>query len=285
MSSHRTPRRRRLVDRTRWVVVTLCTVLAVPTVLSVPAVASGSGDGLGKISVPTQQHAKLDDEITSQGAKKARAKVAAQKAANKKQAARADTEQTATWPKPGTATTPLPPSGKAKLTPGGLPVTVAAAGTKKPAAGTAHVQLLSRTRASAAGVNGLLLTASSTTPGKAQLALDYGKFASAYGGDWAGRLHLVTLPACALTTPNKAACRTQTPLASDNNATAQTVSATTELATTATVVALAATSGESTSGSGNYAASTLNASSTWEAGGSSGAFTWSYPMSTPSPAA
>ncbi|KPI17621.1 hypothetical protein OK074_1642, partial [Actinobacteria bacterium OK074] len=264
--------------------MTLCTVLAVPTVLSVPAVASDTAAGLGKIPVPTQQHAKLA-ETTGQGAKKARAKVAAQKAANKKQATRAAAEQTATWPKPGTATTPLPASGKAKLTPGGLPVTIAAAGTKKPAAGTAHVQLLSRTRASAVGVNGLLLTVSSTTAGKAQLTLDYGKFASAYGGDWAGRLHLVTLPACALTTPDKAACRTQTPLASDNNATAQTVSATTELATTATVVALAATSGESTSGSGNYAASTLNASSTWEAGGSSGAFTWSYPMSTPSPAA
>ncbi|WP_249416106.1 RHS repeat-associated core domain-containing protein [Streptomyces sp. TS71-3] len=43
--------------------------------------------------------------------------------------------------------------------------------------------------------------------------------------------------------------------------------------------------GESASGAGNYAASPLSSSSSWEAGGSSGAFTWSYPLPTPPAAA
>ncbi|CAM5269591.1 hypothetical protein SFUMM280S_07111 [Streptomyces fumanus] len=48
------------------------------------------------------------------------------------------------------------------------------------------------------------------------------------------------------------------------------------------MLALAATtSGESASGSGTYAATPLSPSATWEAGGSSGAFTWSYPLEVP----
>lgn len=39
------------------------------------------------------------------------------------------------------------------------------------------------------------------------------------------------------------------------------------------------------SGAGNYKATPLAASSTWEAGGSSGSFTWSYPLRVPPAAA
>ena len=45
------------------------------------------------------------------------------------------------------------------------------------------------------------------TPGRAHVNLDYAGFADAYGGDYASRLRLVELPACALTTPQDAACR------------------------------------------------------------------------------
>jgi len=80
-----------------------------------------------------------------------------------------------------------------------------------------QVRVLGQKQAQAAGIKGVLLTASATEPGSAQVSVDYSAFASAYGGDWSGRLRLVKLPACILTTPQKAACQTQTPLGSHNN--------------------------------------------------------------------
>ncbi|MFE4752439.1 polymorphic toxin type 17 domain-containing protein [Streptomyces mirabilis] len=174
------------------------------------------------------------------------------------------------------------------------------------------MQAFGQQQARAAGINGVLLTASATGPGSAQMSVDYSAFAAAYGGDWSGRLRLVQLPACVLTTPQKAACRTQTPLGSRNNIGDQRLSAQVNLGETgrgpdtarasrsaprtslasaattssATVFAVtAASSGESASGVGNYAATPLSSSSSWEAGGSSGAFTWSYPLATPPAAA
>jgi RHS repeat-associated protein len=247
--------------------------------------------------------------VTGLGAKKARDRVAAQKKTNSRQERQALAEQKATWPTAATASTDLPAKGASRLTAGGLPVTLRPAKKAGSAAGTVSVQVLDREAATAAGIKGVLLTASAADSGDASVSIDYSAFASAYGGDWAGRLRLVTLPACALTTPQKAACRVQTPLDSHNAAADQTVSATVRLGqsasdgsrssrsairstltsapatASATVIALAATSGEATSGSGNYSASPLAPSSTWQAGGSSGAFTWSYPMAAPPAAA
>ncbi|MFJ9564973.1 RHS repeat-associated core domain-containing protein [Streptomyces fuscichromogenes] len=258
-----------------------------------------------------EQRSDTVKAVKGLGAKKARARVAATKAANRKQAEHALAEQKATWPKAATGTASLPVSGTVKLTAGGLPMSVHRGPGAKSASGTVSVRVLSREAATAAGIKGVLLTASASSNGDAKVSVDYGAFASAYGGDWAGRLHLVRLPACALTTPDKAACRVQTPLNSHNSISSQSVSATVPLgqasaqrsdartsrsaarstllsqttSASATVVALTATSGESGSGSGNYSASPLSASSSWQAGGSSGAFTWSYPLSTPPAAA
>ena len=44
------------------------------------------------------------------------------------------------------------------------------------------------------------------------VSVSYAAFANAYGGDYASRLRLVELPACALTTPQVASCRRQAPL-------------------------------------------------------------------------
>ncbi|MFJ9729318.1 RHS repeat-associated core domain-containing protein [Streptomyces sp. NPDC101209] len=249
--------------------------------------------------------------VTSLGAAKARARVAAQKRLNDQQAKLALKQQKATWPKAGDSSVPLAATGTSGMTPGGLPLAVKRVKGAKSADGTVHVRVLNHKAASAAGIKGILLTASATGSGNAALSIDYSAFASAYGGDWAGRLRLVTLPACALTTPHKAACRVQTHLKSLNDISGQQVSATVPLgqaapkneetrasrstirsapltataAAQATVLALAATSGESASGSGNYSASPLAASSSWQAGGSSGAFNWSYPLNTPPAAA
>ncbi|MFI5571803.1 polymorphic toxin-type HINT domain-containing protein [Streptomyces sp. NPDC051740] len=133
------------------------------------------------------------------------------------------------------------------------------------------------------GIKGVVLSAKASQAGVADIRVGYGEFASAYGGSWSGRLGLVRLPACALTTPEKAQCRTTTKVASANDVSEQSVTGTLTLSASAsTVLALAATtSGESASGSGTYTATQLSPSATWEAGGSSGAFTWSYPMTVP----
>src|SRR5207302_7077764 len=104
---------------------------------------------------------------------------------------------------------------------------------------------------SAAGVHGALLSISrtnTTDTAAARLTLRYTRFQDAFGGDWAPRLHLVLLPACALTTPSKPQCRTQTPLPSTNNTQTGTVSADIPLADNAApATVVAATS----SGSGS----------------------------------
>ncbi|WP_226598802.1 RHS repeat domain-containing protein [Streptomyces violascens] len=145
-----------------------------------------------------------------------------------------------------------------------------------------------------AGISGLLLSVNradkATRPGSAQVELDYSAFKGAYGGDWAARLRLVQLPACALTTPGEAKCQVGTPLVTTNNTKANTLSANVSLAGAAPMFArsaassatvLAATAGNS-GGSGDYKATPLEASGAWSAGGSGGAFNWSYPIGVPS---
>ncbi|WP_406131653.1 polymorphic toxin-type HINT domain-containing protein [Streptomyces sp. NBC_00989] len=297
--------------RRRHRVLTVGVTLALAVAGLTPVAAQAATSTKQLVPAVPEQRSDTVKTVDGLGAKKARARVAAAKAANKKQAQDALAEQKATWPKASSTSAPLAASGVTRLRAGGLPVSLSRTAGAKSASGTAGVQVLSRKTAAAAGIKGVLLTASASGDGNAKISVDYSAFASAYGGDWAGRLHLVQLPACALTTPDKAACRVQTPLDSHNNIRGQSVSATVPLgqtpvqqsdtrasrssartaelsqgtAASATVLALTATSGESASGSGNYSASPLSSSSSWQAGGSSGAFTWSYPLSTPPAAA
>ena len=66
--------------------------------------------------------------------------------------------------------------------------------------------------------------------GKVRVGLDYASFAQAYGGNCGSRLELVELPRCALTTPQLAACRVQTPVGSVQDYKGSTVSAVVTLA-------------------------------------------------------
>ncbi|QLJ02889.1 hypothetical protein HZZ00_18990 [Streptomyces sp. NEAU-sy36] len=161
-----------------------------------------------------------------------------------------------------------------------------------PAPSSVDVRLGSRAAAKAVGINGVLLELShpKDTTQKAQtaLTLDYSAFTDAFGGDWASRLHFVSLLACALTTPTKPTCRKQTPLHSSDNArthkltadvtlTAANGAAATAQQATTLIAAVSSTSG----GGGDFSATSLNPSSQWQAGGSADAFTWSYPISVP----
>jgi RHS repeat-associated protein len=231
----------------------------------------------------------LDDPVRGENAtaKTFKKTDQAKKAAVKK----ADTTH---WPAAGSADLTL--SGKAAKAKG-LPVTAKAAGGTK-AADSVRVQVLGRKATEAAGVDGVLFTVARSdgdaAQGAAQVTLDYSDFADAYGGGYGSRLQLVQYPECVLTTPEKKACSTPTYLKSSNNAARQTLSATVQAAgdtsgpssqlleasadSSATVLAATASSG---GGGGDYKATSLAASSQWGVDTSSGAFTWSYPLTTP----
>ncbi|MFF3322717.1 RHS repeat-associated core domain-containing protein [Streptomyces sp. NPDC002889] len=284
-------------------------MLALSVVLAVPAgltPVAQAAEGPGRPGVPKQRSSKVE-AMNAAGAAKARKRVAASAKSNAADTAKAAKEQrTAHWPEPGTADVPLAPRGKAKQTAvGGLAVSVGSLpGATAPE--RTRIAVLDRKATRAAGIRGVVLTAQADRSGKAELTVDYASFASAVGGGWSGRLRLVEYPRCVLTTPKDPKCRTAKPLEARNDITAQTLSAPLDLtapprstapagraasasrATASTATVLAVTpdpSGQSASGAGDFSATPLASSSTWEAGGSSGSFTWAYPMSAPAPAA
>ncbi|MFI9004984.1 RHS repeat-associated core domain-containing protein [Streptomyces sp. NPDC053541] len=286
-----------------FAVLPLAVALSVPMGLTPVAVADG-GTGLGRPDLPPEHVTKVAPAGVGQLGKNVREKVAEGLRTNAEQSRRARAEQQrATWPTAGAADLTLATKA-AQVKPGGLPVSMApVSGKNGLTSGTdASVAVLDQKAAARLGVIGVVLTATASTAGTADVSVGYGPFASAVGGGWSGRLHLVRLPACALTTPQRAECRTRTPLASRNDAKGQTVTARVPIADSAkgpatqlnsavssgtTVMALTATGTGSASpkGTGDYSATPLAASSSWSAGGNSGSFTWSYGFTMPPAAA
>ncbi|UWE07846.1 RHS repeat domain-containing protein [Actinacidiphila bryophytorum] len=220
------------------------------------------------------------------------------------QAKRAFHASPAHWPAAAAATASLSaPAGKqpgAKASASGTPVWARAVAPKKgtyKGPSSVKVKVLAHQDATKLGVNGVLFTVGTAAggAGDVQVGLDTTAFGQAYGGNYASRLHLVRLPACALTTPELAACRTQTPLATDRDSAAG-VTTTLDMAAAqdapsaqgasavepaaATAMVLAATA-STDSGDGTYSATSLKPSSSWSAGSSSGTFSYSYPVTLP----
>ncbi|MER5703809.1 RHS repeat protein [Micromonospora sp. NPDC002296] len=196
------------------------------------------------------------------------------------------------WPAAGVAEVTVGDLAAKPSPAGALPVRIApltsgavsAAGrTLAPAAAPSRVrvEVLDRAATERAGVRGLLLRVGradgAASAGSLRMSVDYGAFATAYGGDWAARLRLMSMPACALSEPTGKAC-VGIPLRSTNDLKTRTVSATVPVSATNDLVAL--TAGDSSS-AGDFKATSLQPSSTWTAGGNSGAFNWSYPMRVP----
>ncbi|MEU0204784.1 polymorphic toxin-type HINT domain-containing protein [Streptomyces canus] len=149
-------------------------------------------------------------------------------------------------------------------------------------ADTPKVRVLDRRATARLGIDGLVFTVVGGQADKAATTVDYSSFADAYSGNWSSRLRVVRLPECALTTPEQARCRTTTPVASENDAEAETVTAQVTRGGTAKAAPMVlALSAAASSDQGTYEATPLAASSTWAAGGSNGDFTWNYPLETP----
>ena len=199
------------------------------------------------------------------------------------------------WPSGSTTVALGAPAAHDVVRAGALPVTVASsvqggsAAARVPAVRSVSVSMSPHAAATAAGVSGAIFTVSRAdgAAGSAPVSvtLDYSAFAAAYGGGWQDRLKLVELPACSLTTPKLARCRAQTPVSFSQNSVKQTLTAEVSVGSAGVAAAssplvLAATS--SPSGSvGSYAATSLSPAGTWSAGGNSGDFTYSYPITLP----
>ncbi|MFI8104012.1 polymorphic toxin-type HINT domain-containing protein [Streptomyces sp. NPDC086023] len=218
-------------------------------------------------------------------------------------AARARGDKATTWP---AATTFTPAIGDQSAALRQI-VRVRAAAAGKSASKTAAasldataVRVLDQQAARRAGVVGVLFTAAPQQAGPAEVSVDYSSFASAVGGNWSAQLGLVSLPACALTTPQKPECRKTTKLVSSNSLKTRTVTARVNLAgpsigpearavggsaPQASVFAVTADAAAPAKGAGMSTATPLSASSTWQAGNSSGSFSWSYPIGVPPAAA
>ncbi|MFI1814603.1 RHS repeat-associated core domain-containing protein [Streptomyces sp. NPDC020422] len=206
----------------------------------------------------------------------------------------------AAWPTPAKATVTLPATTGAQTgtaqRAGRLPLSIAPAKNEKnPAEATLQTQTLDHAHAKRAGVNGLMFTvepasasraktATTTdtthTPRKVAVTVDYADFAEAFGGGYTSRLHLVELPQCALTTPEKAACRQGTPLTTKTDPEQQTLTAdAVNLRMTGMTVLAATASAEGDTGT--YKATSLSPSSAWQTNLNTGDFTWQYPMPVP----
>ncbi|WP_148086376.1 RHS repeat-associated core domain-containing protein [Micromonospora sp. HM5-17] len=206
-----------------------------------------------------------------------------------------------TWPAAGSASVDLATVGAgargvAAARAGKLPVWVAP--TAQVAAGRAagparvRVEVLDRAATERAGVPGVLirLAAESDTAtekaaakadvravtSRAAVSVDYGAFAGAFGGDWTTRLRFVPVPECALSTPDRPECWPGDPVLTRNDTTTKRVTA--ELDTATGLYALFA--GVSGSG-GDYSATSLAPSSTWQVSPQTGDFTWQYELDTP----
>ncbi|MGW8748412.1 RHS repeat domain-containing protein [Streptomyces sp. NPDC055794] len=219
-----------------------------------------------------------------------------------------------TWPKPGSSTVSLSGTGLAKTSDPSVRVGKSARANKTGKANAlaqAQVQVLDQDAAKAVGVDGVVLAVRSAdgSAGPIDVQVDYSDFRHAYGGNWASRLTLRQLPACALSAPDKVACTKSTSLPTRNDTKHATVGAAVNLPAAAGKTAVSApvsktpsarsgsglTASEGTvllavaaaasGASGDFKATPLSPSASWTAGGSSGGFTWSYDLDTPAVAA
>lgn len=189
------------------------------------------------------------------------------------------------WPAAGTARTSDAETAKARQADTAT-LAVGAVQLRVPATNASSMRVFGHAQTTKAGIDGALVEVKPLAPAADQrdstLTVDYSGFATGYGADWAGRLQALAFPACFLTSRNKPSCQVATPLVMDNDTKSSTATVSVPSAKLAEggFVALAAASA-STDGTGDFGATSLAQSSSWTAGGSSGGFSWTYPMRVP----
>ena len=196
-----------------------------------------------------------------------------------------------------------------------LPVSLGQAPDQAAPTGTWGVQVYDRAAAVSQGVDGAVVKVQAPATGSVPISveLDYTEFKNLYGADWASRLRFVQFPECYLTTPDVEACQEYEELETVNDTKTQSITATVDTAADGTVTPASANIASSNGSSvaqatyrtsatsvaavgdtavigavdsgggagGTFRATPLVSNGKWEAGGSSGAFTWSYPLTVP----
>ncbi|WP_327008635.1 hypothetical protein OHA72_16115 [Dactylosporangium sp. NBC_01737] len=224
------------------------------------------------------------------------------------------------WPVAASAVVPVSGTAQAQakqqgpvVAPGGLPVVARPGGpvseprtageqSAQAAAGAVsqvRVSVLGQDAAAALNVKGVVLTVARADGAAGSAAvgldLDYAAFATGYGGDYGGRLRLVSLPACAASTPGLPQCQVQTPLRSVNNPVSKRVSSDavsvpgdpavvaggSKSASSGSAGAVLALTSGTASQAGDWSKTSLSPSGSWSQGGSSGDFTYSVPLKVP----
>lgn len=177
-----------------------------------------------------------------------------------------------------TGKTPGRPSDEARQerTPVGPPAS--------PAEGQVSATVFTQEEAERAGVHGVLAKVQvDSGAGEVEVALDYAGAVGAYGGDWASRAKLVTLPECADDTPELGDCRHQsdpgTTSVVDRNASTAKISL--AAASTGQRVVMMAVTAEAGGDKGDFGASKLSPAGHWSGGDSSGNFTWAQEFEAP----
>ncbi|MGP3964950.1 RHS repeat-associated core domain-containing protein [Nonomuraea sp. 3N208] len=281
--------------RVLWIVVPLALTLIAQLLAPTPASTLAKPRGADRPTTQRQPSVKTSKVAFRPGHMKA--------------PAGAQPKLEGSWPEPGvavadvgTATGQVARGSAPAAQAGTLPVSVraASAGTGAPAdkpseqrvPGKVRVELLDQKASAQAGVYGVLLKVGAaevvSTPGavapaaggKASVTLDYSAFRGMGGAGWAQRLRLVRLPDCALTRPGSPDCQPQSLATSRNDASAHTLSADVDLPPAGAPLMLAAVAGAS-GPAGDFAATSLSPSATWQVSNQSGAFSWSYPVRTP----
>ncbi|MEW2120318.1 polymorphic toxin-type HINT domain-containing protein [Streptomyces sp. NPDC005474] len=203
---------------------------------------------------------------------------------------------------------------------GVLPISLGQAPDQAAPTGIWDVKVYGRTEAVSQGVDGTVVGVQAPATGSVPISvkIDYSKFKSLYGADWASRLRLVQFPECYLDTPQVEACQEYVELETTNDTATESVTAVVDTAADGTVTPASATPGTPVGGpttveasyrsspaatgtavaasgdraavgaidsgqgnGGSFKATPLASSGKWAAGGSSGAFTWSYPLTIP----
>lgn len=201
-----------------------------------------------------------------------------------------------------------------------LPVSLGQAPDQPAPTGVWQARVFARTDAVSQGVDGAVVKVQAPDSGSVPISvtLDYAQFKSLYGADWASRLRFVQFPECYLTTPDDEACQAYEELETTNDTSGESITATVDPAADGTITP-ASTTGQTAQRSrataaqaafhtaipaaatgdtavigavdsgggtgGSFKATPLASDGKWEAGSSSGAFNWTYPLTVPAPPA
>lgn len=146
----------------------------------------------------------------------------------------------------------------------------------------AELHVLNRSEAEELGLDGLALrlvrTDDAGETGPVRVEIDYSAFASAYGADYGPRLGLIALTEHEGGDGQKSL--TTHPLESANNTGDQSLTALAPASGEGVLLAAVAQS-QSEEGTGDFGATSLSPSSTWNVGPQTGNFSWTYPLATP----